>query len=442
MHHDEVQVGLRSSWHLSRWGAVDLLSLLDSFDLASNCRIQVTSRPSARMTAALPHKKDFPLHPTCTSFAAMRFLGFSLKRYRAFYQLARVDLAPITILLGRNHSGKTTLCRAPWFISQLFTKNTASPFPYADPSGSAPSSLLRVAYGLSGFEAELRFLLDNVVWTVLVHATAQSDVSHQPVLARLQCKKGTEVCFDEEDLSWKNAQKLIEQHGLGNIHEAIDNLGGIRQDGLRSYPKLEFMPQTVGFRGEHGASILGAARDLEPLNNWAQAYLNAKFEIEQEGVWESFKVIVDDGNSRVLLTESGTGFMQVLPVAAALLLQPRLAPLYCIEHPELHLHPHAHRAIAELLITGRQRHPDTCFLVETHSDTLVLRLRRAIVEKRLLPTDVRLVFVDRTEADGSTVKPITLNDRGVPDWWPQGVFSEANEEFAAMRRLLNERDAE
>jgi hypothetical protein len=64
----------------------------------------------------------------------MRFVGYSLKRYRAFDRMADVDLAPITIVLGRNHSGKTTLCRAPWFVSQPFSRGEAAPFPYSDKS--------------------------------------------------------------------------------------------------------------------------------------------------------------------------------------------------------------------------------------------------------------------------------------------------------------------
>ena len=199
------------------------------------------------------------------------------------------------------------------------------------------------------------------------------------------------------------------------------------------------MPTSVGFRGEDAPSVLSAAYDLSALNDWAKEHLDVIYEVEREGAWGSFRAIVKDARSRVLLAESGTGLVQVLPVAAALLLLPRLPSLYCIEHPELHLHPHAHRAVAELLIKGHERHPETRFLVETHSDTLVLRLRRAVVEKRLPHQDVRLIYV-ASGPEGSTAVPISLNERGVPDWWPKGVFAEAQTEYSAMRRKLNEGD--
>jgi hypothetical protein len=73
----------------------------------------------------------------------------------------------------------------------------------------------------------------------------------------------------------------------------------------------------------------------------------------------------------------------------------------------------------------------------THSDVFVLRIRRRIAEGTLSPFDVAFVWV---EADG-TEKPIPLNDRGTPAWWPKhadrtSVGAEAAVEFHALRRAL------
>ncbi len=369
----------------------------------------------------------------------MNLVHFSLTRYRAFDRTVKVDLAPITVVIGENHAGKTTLCRAPWFVSQPFAHGSASPFPLGDPSGAPAPSLLRVAQGISGFEVELGLLRDKQMWTVGLHASARVEAGNQPLLAQLTVSDGENVAFDEHDLDWEAAQQVIRDYGLESIHEEVGILGGLRAEAALSYPLQGFMPASVGFRGEDAPSVLAGARDLSCLNAWVKEHLGVTYEVEREGTWDSFRVIVNDGRSRVLLAESGTGLVQVLPVAAALLLLPRLPSLYCIEHPELHLHPHAHRAVAELLILGRKRHPGTRFLVETHSDTLILRLRRAVVEKRLDPKDVCILFV-APGRDGSTATPIRLNERGVPDWWPKGVFAEAQAEFTAMRRKLNEGD--
>jgi hypothetical protein len=365
-------------------------------------------------------------------------VSFSLSGYRAFDRLVKVELAPITVVMGENHAGKTTLCRAPWFVSQPLAHGSTSPFPHGDPSGAPAPSLLRVARGLSGFQVELGLTRGGESWTIGLHATAAVGSGNEQVLARLRVSQGNNSpVFDATDLAWDAAWRAIKAHSLDGVHDEVDVLGGLRAEAALSYPLQGFMPATVGFRGEGAPSVVAAARDLSPLNDWSKINLGVTYEVEREGAWGSFRLIVNDGRSRVLLGESGTGIVQVLPVAAALLLLPRLPSLYCIEHPELHLHPRAHRAVAELLIEGRRRHPTTRFLVETHSDTLVLRLRRAVVEKRLVPEDVRLIFV-APGPNGSTAKPIRLNDRGVPDWWPKGVFAEAQAEFSEMRRKLTE----
>jgi predicted ATPase len=74
----------------------------------------------------------------------------------------------------------------------------------------------------------------------------------------------------------------------------------------------------------------------------------------------------------------------------------------------------------------------------------VLRLRREIAAKRLAKNDVRIYFVDESEAkgpdQGSTLREIGLNDRGTPEWWPKGVFAESQAEFHRIRQELAKRD--
>jgi hypothetical protein len=371
----------------------------------------------------------------------MSIVRFRLTRYRAFGHTVEVELAPITIVIGANHSGKTTLCRAPWFVSQPFARGAASPFAFGDPGGAPAPSLLRVARqgGLSGFEAELGLVRENTSWTVGLHATARVEAGNQPLLARLSIARGDAMLVDERDIEWDAAQRVIRDHDLDDLHEEVGVLGGFRVDGENDYPLQGFMPANVGFRGQDAPAVLASTRKRDVLDEWSKTQLGITYEVVRESSWGSFRVVVDDGRASVLLPDSGTGVVQVLPIAVALLLTPRLPSLYCIEHPELHLHPHAHRAVAELLVQGHLLHPSTRFLVETHSDILILRLRRAIVEKRIAASAVRILYV-APGPDGSAVRPIELNERGVPNWWPKGVFGEAQAEYAEMRRHLREID--
>jgi hypothetical protein len=372
----------------------------------------------------------------------MEFRRFSLTRYRAFTRKVELELAPITIVIGSNHSGKTTLCRAPWFVSQPFARGASTPFGNGDPGGAPPITLLRVAQGLSGFEAELEFVDDDGNPLMIeLHATARTNRGNQAFFPRLAVWRAGALTYEGIDLEWDALRKHVREQGLEGLHESIDVLGGMRDEASLAYDMQDFIPTRVGFRGESAPEALRHVDDATTLDAWSKEHLGIVYRATEKSraLGGTFSIAVDDGHNEVPLPDGGTGIVQILPVAVALLLMPKLPGLYCIEHPELHLHPHAHRAVAELLLAGHQRHPKTRFLVETHSDTLILRLRRAVVEGRIAPDRIRIVHIDRG-AGGSTARLISLNDRGVPDWWPAGVFAEAQAEYAAMRRELNARD--
>lgn len=75
-----------------------------------------------------------------------------------------------------------------------------------------------------------------------------------------------------------------------------------------------------------------------------------------------------------------------------------------------------------------------------HYESFVLRIRRALAERRLLPKQVKIYFIEENDNKGSIVKPIKLNDRGTPDWWPQGIFTEAQKKFYVAREALGKRE--
>ena len=76
-------------------------------------------------------------------------------------------------------------------------------------------------------------------------------------------------------------------------------------------------------------------------------------------------------------------------------------------------------------------------LVETHSESLVLRVRRRVAEG-LSPDQVSIVFVEDL-GDRSVVRNVRLDQNGDVDWWPDGVFSEAFVEVKAIRRAQRRR---
>lgn len=91
------------------------------------------------------------------------------------------------------------------------------------------------------------------------------------------------------------------------------------------------------------------------------------------------KVMLEEkkGNDPINLKDVGFGTAQVLPVVIQSVLAPK-DTLVIIEQPELHLHPSAQAALADMFI--KKSREGVRFLVETHSEHILLRLQRRITE--------------------------------------------------------------
>lgn len=139
---------------------------------------------------------------------------------------------------------------------------------------------------------------------------------------------------------------------------------------------------------------------------------------------------------RVQPRDVGIGISQVLPVVVAAL-EPS-ASLVAIEQPELHIHPAIQVGLGDLFIKGAKEHGIN-FLIETHSEHLILRLLRRIRETAegelppgsigIKPEDVAVVYV-QSAGDGVALVPLPIDATGeFTTRWPKGFFDERAEEL-------------
>ena len=127
----------------------------------------------------------------------------------------------------------------------------------------------------------------------------------------------------------------------------------------------------------------------------------------------------------------GVGLSQVLPIitllaqASALSSSrsgPRNSPLgglatsvVLMEQPELHLHPRMQAELLDVILENSlvqlPRGPQV--IMETHSESFILRLQRRMREGRISPEKVSVLFIDKDKDNGvSCVKQLELDDNG------------------------------
>lgn len=128
----------------------------------------------------------------------------------------------------------------------------------------------------------------------------------------------------------------------------------------------------------------------------------------------------------------GVGISQVLPVVVAA--QDGSASVVCIEQPELHIHPAVQVGLGDLFIDGAVNQ-GLSFLIETHSEHLVMRLQRRLREAmsgelqdgapKIDPSLITMLYLGRDETGAVCATPIGLTEQGKFDSaWPNGFFPE------------------
>jgi predicted ATPase len=194
----------------------------------------------------------------------------------------------------------------------------------------------------------------------------------------------------------------------------------------------------VGNAGEDVASILYKNEEiLINVNNYLEAmgipYVLKIHRIDNDpsgSMGELIAIQLFDKRNLVTLSleDVGFGISQILPLLVQLAIISH--DLIIVEQPELHLHPAVQANFADLLIEGIQRSTPSQYLLETHSEHIILRLQRRIREGILLPSDVVVYYVSSNELNGSVLHRLHLSETGdfvTP--WPGGFFPERIDEM-------------
>lgn len=123
----------------------------------------------------------------------------------------------------------------------------------------------------------------------------------------------------------------------------------------------------------------------------------------------------------------GFGISQVLPVIVQSLLAHDKT--VCIEQPEIHLHPRLQAELGSLFGETIRPPYNNRFIVETHSEHIMLRIQKLIRQRTLKPEDVSVIYVDHT-AETSKCIPLRIDEEGdFIDQWPGGFFEDAYQEI-------------
>ncbi|WP_113661469.1 DUF3696 domain-containing protein [Pedobacter nanyangensis] len=112
---------------------------------------------------------------------------------------------------------------------------------------------------------------------------------------------------------------------------------------------------------------------------------------KKNGVWSS-------------ITDVGFGISQFLPIIVADLQLSKGSTLF-IAQPEIHLHPKIQAHFADYIVSSIKRE-NKYYIIETHSEYLINRLRLAICEEKILEDEISCLYI---ENNGSSAKKYQIS---------------------------------
>jgi predicted ATPase len=443
-----------------------------------------------------------------------------LDNFKAFKKLDSINIAPLTVVMGKNSSGKSSILHSLLLLKQTAESRNRDVALALDGKYLRYSNLSEIVYGLPESEdAKLSFnieiSMDKVYMPIQIGIKNQSEdgKTFHPVIDFLKYKSSSDHVLDLNNLGNEKVKKnphlklnpfLKDHFGDSVARVSFDkffpefmsfdlSLPGKKKNtvALSRVNKVPF-----GFVFSHGECFEVLRRSLEnlrylsPLRATPQRayihYSDDAFELNEDGsnsahiLWAKSQQSVSWCGRTLKLTDAvneciqcvglqqkikpsrtgqityqinvdiptlgkdvtvadvGFGYSQIIPIVLTGLLNGE-ENLMMIEQPEIHLHPSSCANLADLFlgfIQDKRR-----FIIETHSQDFINRLRLRVIEDPTLKDKINIVFIDESIEGHATARQFQIDENGSFPEWPNGFIDESEKGARAIIKARSNRNA-
>lgn len=406
----------------------------------------------------------------------MKIKSISFENYKAFAEKQTLELKPITLLIGKNSSGKSSIAKLFTLLENSLSGKIQEPLLMNNNGVELGAEFKDLVFGRYP-NTPISFGIEYEDNTILAVKIVQDDSYKLNILEwrfnnfLIQHSK-EEGYIDSDGNRYKCIfqgiclHSIINEKGENILDYAYDpnhedllecwikiNELAINVDYIgpfRILPERQFHLtgqvnySDTGIKGENAYSMLGVSKLMknslhEKVGEWYKTHFDG-WELKVNDKNKPYiEILLSKNDTDVNIVDVGQGMNQVLPLVTRSNIK-RPNSIIVLEQPELHLHPAAHGDIAELFAKSAKENNQT-FLIETHSENIILRLRSLIVENTFGFTkdDIIIYWVDDAEGGGQEINEITIDEEGVLSDWPDGVFNENIKEILAMENALNKK---
>lgn len=391
--------------------------------------------------------------------------------FKSIAQEQSIEIRPLTILAGANSSGKSSIMQpllllkqtleapydpGPLLLSGPNIKFTSAEQVFSRTKRGAEVSRFHIkiephghdaitsyfekrvgksinlsemvmsrADGMMAFRAdmtssELEALVPIAVKRIYTDAF-QGRERYEYIIAR-------ERCFLEPRIRMPGFEAPLMPFGnsIGYEIRRLVHLPGLRGNPARTYPVSAVGNEFAGTFDFYVASVI-ARWQSEASDNLAilckhlvelglTSIVTAEFLNDTQVELRVGRTRKSDSQDTVSIADVGFGVSQTLPVLVALLAA-EPGQLVYLEQPEIHLHPRAQTAMAQVLADAAMR--GVRVVAETHSSLLLLGIQTLVAEGRLPPELVKLHWFERGDDGATTIRSADLDESGAFGDWPE-----------------------
>ncbi len=369
------------------------------------------------------------------------------KNYKAF-QEGEVKVRPITLIFGKNSSGKSAICKLFPLFSQALSSRISSPFMLDNNGIVLGGKYTDVFFNQQTSGLVLGVVNDNDDYVL------DEFLIKGGVLSVYSSRWGNERTGYSKEYNYMDAQRVRgmlcpecvrdKNINASRFRFSVDYLSPIRSSVEYAVPfKGIGRYRKISPSGENAYDLLiDSYLQKTPLyprvSNWMKNNLDGQELIIKRFAGESdlFGFYISRGRTQIPIMDVGQGISQFLPILVQSFYRGS-SDISIFEQPALHLHPAAHAAVIERLANSAVQMKKR-YIIETHSENVLLGLRRLISDpsSKIKPEDAVIYFIDNDNGV-STIEEITINKSGELSSWPAGVFSEGYELLASILKNKN-----
>jgi predicted ATPase len=382
------------------------------------------------------------------------------KNFKLFKNWQELEIKPITILIGKNNSGKTALLKLPTMIGESLKGNINEAVKLEFEGIKIGSEYSDLAYNrkiLPGdfLELEISNSPDDSTFAELnVKISLPKDMSKEK-------SELFEWEYFENNLKLFEKDNNSEFKGFVRNNEKSENLtlNFDYIEALRTKPE-EFYElkseeiKKIGLTGKNTYDILIKSQIKQDgvfnnVSNWyKENFENWSLDISDNQLTnvKNLRYIFSIKNNKIEpinLQYTGQGITQALPLITRSYMIDEEPVLIIMEEPESHLHPAAHGNLAQRFVESYLEDDNKRYLIETHSKNFILRLQSLVAdpEVNFSNNDIAVYYVDYDENKQlSFLDRLNLDEFGEFDQWPEEIFNESYKELLLLKQKQAERD--